>query len=200
MASSTERSEDERALPRPELNPLVNPLLADNMGRWAEVYFTSPPEKREEAVIELLRELEAFLDAGAPPVYVSFGSMPLRQAEEVARSVVEAVRARGRRVLLGTGGGPIELGLRFTSGESGYASTPTAIWKRACGRSRRGVPGRAVNAAARAARTARGRASIPARCTPEQARGTTRGSRWPAAPALRSTSGSLRAAGTRPGT
>jgi hypothetical protein len=29
------------------------------MGRWAEVYFTSPPEKREEAVVELLRELEA---------------------------------------------------------------------------------------------------------------------------------------------
>ena len=59
MASPTRRSQDERALPRPELNPLVNPLLADNMGRWAEVYFTSPPEKREEAVLELLRELEA---------------------------------------------------------------------------------------------------------------------------------------------
>jgi TPR repeat protein len=59
LPSSAERSEDERALPRPELNPLVNPLLADNMGRWAEVYFTSPPEKREEAVLELLRELEA---------------------------------------------------------------------------------------------------------------------------------------------
>jgi len=29
------------------------------MGRWAEVYFTSPPEKREEAVLELLRELQA---------------------------------------------------------------------------------------------------------------------------------------------
>jgi ribosomal protein L40E len=28
------------------------------MGRWAEVYFTSPPEKREEAVLNLLRELE----------------------------------------------------------------------------------------------------------------------------------------------
>jgi hypothetical protein len=28
------------------------------MGRWAEVYFTSPPEKREQAVLELLRELE----------------------------------------------------------------------------------------------------------------------------------------------
>jgi hypothetical protein len=59
LASSTNRSEDERVLPRPELNPLVNPLLADNMGRWAEVYFTSAPDKREEAVLELLRELEA---------------------------------------------------------------------------------------------------------------------------------------------
>ncbi len=51
----------------------------------------------------LPEELEAFLDAGAPPVYVSFGSMPMRQAEEVAGAVVEAVRAQGRRVLLGTG-------------------------------------------------------------------------------------------------
>ncbi len=51
----------------------------------------------------LPEELEAFLDAGAPPVYVSFGSMPLREAEEVARAVVEAVRAQGRRVLLGSG-------------------------------------------------------------------------------------------------
>ena len=51
----------------------------------------------------LPEELEAFLDAGAPPVYVSFGSMPMRQAEEVAAAVVEAVRAQGRRVLLGTG-------------------------------------------------------------------------------------------------
>jgi TPR repeat protein len=28
------------------------------MGRWAEVYFTNPPEKREQAVLELLRELQ----------------------------------------------------------------------------------------------------------------------------------------------
>ena len=45
------------ALPDPELNPLLNPLLAAHMGRWAEVYFTAPPEKRGEAVSELLREL-----------------------------------------------------------------------------------------------------------------------------------------------
>jgi vancomycin aglycone glucosyltransferase len=47
--------------------------------------------------------LEAFLDAGPPPVYASFGSMPVRQAEEIARAVIEAVRARGCRVLLGSG-------------------------------------------------------------------------------------------------
>ena len=45
-------------LPRPELNPLLNPLLGDNMGLWAEVYFRNPPENREQAVIELLKELK----------------------------------------------------------------------------------------------------------------------------------------------
>ncbi len=42
-----------------ELNPLSNPLLASHMGRWAEVYFTNPPEHRDRAVLDLLRELEA---------------------------------------------------------------------------------------------------------------------------------------------
>ncbi len=41
------------------------------MGRWAEVYFTSPPENREQAVLELLHELEAgdcpHADATNPP-------------------------------------------------------------------------------------------------------------------------------------
>ena len=54
-------------------------------------------------------ELEAFLDACAPPVYVSFGSMPLRAAEEVARAVVELVRARGRRILPGPAGPDLAL-------------------------------------------------------------------------------------------
>ncbi len=58
MASTWEQSESSDILPRPELNPLLNPILSDNMGRWAEVYFTSPPERREEAVIELIHELE----------------------------------------------------------------------------------------------------------------------------------------------
>ncbi len=46
-----------KILPDPELNPLLNPLLAAHMGRWAEVYFTTQPEKRAEAVSQLVREL-----------------------------------------------------------------------------------------------------------------------------------------------
>lgn len=49
--------EPANTLPDPELNPLLNPVLAAHMGRWAEVYFTAPPEKREGAILELLREL-----------------------------------------------------------------------------------------------------------------------------------------------
>lgn len=59
MSGASESSKSSRTLPRAELNPLLNPVLAENMGRWAEVYFTNPPEKREAAVLELLRELEA---------------------------------------------------------------------------------------------------------------------------------------------
>lgn len=46
-------------LPSPELNPLLNPTLNKNLGRWAEAYFTNPPERRDQAVINLLRELES---------------------------------------------------------------------------------------------------------------------------------------------
>jgi vancomycin aglycone glucosyltransferase len=47
--------------------------------------------------------LEAFLAAGAPPVFVGFGSMAMEGAPDVARIAIEAVRAQGRRVLLAGG-------------------------------------------------------------------------------------------------
>lgn len=59
MSTKTDHPEGPSTLPEPELNPLLNPLLGQHMGRWAEVYFTSPPEKREQAVTELLHELQA---------------------------------------------------------------------------------------------------------------------------------------------
>lgn len=53
-----DQSQQPNTVPPAELNPLLNPLLARNMGRWAEVYFTAAPEKREEAVHELLQQLK----------------------------------------------------------------------------------------------------------------------------------------------
>jgi vancomycin aglycone glucosyltransferase len=44
--------------------------------------------------------LQAFLDAGEPPVYVGFGSMPMNKSTDLSRAVIEAVRAHGRRAVL----------------------------------------------------------------------------------------------------
>jgi vancomycin aglycone glucosyltransferase len=49
----------------------------------------------------LPQELEAFLDAGPPPVYVGFGSMPA--PKDAARVAIEAIRAQGRRVVVARG-------------------------------------------------------------------------------------------------
>ena len=51
----------------------------------------------------LAPELVAFLDAGEPPVYVGFGSMPMHTSKDIGQVAVDAVRAQGRRVLLARG-------------------------------------------------------------------------------------------------
>ncbi len=48
-------------------------------------------------------DLEAFLDAGEPPVYVGFGSTAAHAPEGIARVATEAARAHGRRVVLARG-------------------------------------------------------------------------------------------------
>ena len=54
-------------LPNPELNPLLNPVLGRHLGQWAHVYFTTPPEKREEALFELVDDLKSQEEStGAP--------------------------------------------------------------------------------------------------------------------------------------
>ena len=63
MSNSTDNRGSDHTLPTAELNPLLNPLLSQNMGRWAEVYYTSPPEKRDAAVLELLRDLRGEFSA-----------------------------------------------------------------------------------------------------------------------------------------
>jgi len=46
-------------------------------------------------------ELLTFLDAGAPPVYVGFGSLPA--PKDFARMAIDVVRAQGRRILISRG-------------------------------------------------------------------------------------------------
>lgn len=51
----------------------------------------------------LPHDLEAFLDAGPPPVYVGFGSMAMRTSPDLGRVVVEAIRSHRRRAVLASG-------------------------------------------------------------------------------------------------
>ncbi|WP_222623214.1 glycosyltransferase [Streptomyces sp. ISID311] len=48
-------------------------------------------------------ELVAFLDAGTPPVYVGFGSMPMHTSTDIAQVAIEAIRAQGRRAVVARG-------------------------------------------------------------------------------------------------
>src|SRR5262249_19063960 len=57
MPSQSSQSSGSSTLPS-ELNPLSNRLLAEHLRLWAEVYFSNPPERREQAISELLRELQ----------------------------------------------------------------------------------------------------------------------------------------------
>ncbi len=45
-------------------------------------------------------DLLAFLDAGEPPVYVGFGSMPMKASTDLSEEVITAVRAQGRRAVV----------------------------------------------------------------------------------------------------
>ncbi|MFF7232568.1 nucleotide disphospho-sugar-binding domain-containing protein [Streptomyces sioyaensis] len=47
--------------------------------------------------------LEAFLEAGEPPVYVGFGSMVMHTSKDVGRVAIDAVRAQGRRAVVARG-------------------------------------------------------------------------------------------------
>src|SRR4029077_3681062 len=72
----------------PELNPLINPVLGQHMGRWAEVYFTAAPENREEAVLALLRELtsETASKPAEPPRKANLAGPDLAEEKNVAQS------------------------------------------------------------------------------------------------------------------
>lgn len=84
-------------LPPPDLNPLSNPVLEQNLGRWAQVYLNTPPEQRDQAVEALLRELKAEASAqgeAQPPTTSPFGTPRAPQpARASARTIEPSPRA-----------------------------------------------------------------------------------------------------------
>lgn len=65
-------------------------------GYW---FLNEEPDWRPDA------KLQAFLDAGEPPVYIGFGSMAPKNPEAATREIVEGVRQAGVRALLAVGWG-----------------------------------------------------------------------------------------------
>lgn len=80
-------------------------LAADaTLGPWPD----APDRIAHQTGAWLLRDdrpldaaLEAFLDAGEPPVYFGFGSM--RAPEQLSRTMIESARAAGRRAIVSRG-------------------------------------------------------------------------------------------------
>jgi vancomycin aglycone glucosyltransferase len=79
-------------------DPLLGPWQPNALCQAVQTGAWLLPDSRQ-----LPTDLKAFLDAGPPPVYVGFGSMAMQAAPNAARVAIEAVRAQGRRVLLGQG-------------------------------------------------------------------------------------------------
>ena len=78
---------------------------------WAENIHVTGYWHLETPAFEPPPALQAFLDVGAPPVYVGFGSMPSQDPAQTSRLVCEARALAGQRGILLTGYGPMGSGM-----------------------------------------------------------------------------------------
>lgn len=87
------------------VSPTVIPVPADYppTAHMTGYWFTE-----QQADWQPTAELRSFLDAGAPPVYIGFGSMVAEDAEGFSRTVLEGVRQSGQRALLASGWGGLK--------------------------------------------------------------------------------------------
>lgn len=76
-------------------DPTLSPWQPTDLGEVVQTGAWILPDQRP-----LPADLLAFLDAGAPPVYVGFGSMPMSAAKGAGRVAIEAIRAQGFRAIL----------------------------------------------------------------------------------------------------
>jgi UDP:flavonoid glycosyltransferase YjiC (YdhE family) len=95
-----------RAIRSTPLLSAYSPSIIPHPADWPEsVHVTGYFFLDTQADWQPSSELEAFLEAGDPPVYIGFGSMAGRNPEELARLIMEALAKSGQRGLLLTGWG-----------------------------------------------------------------------------------------------
>lgn len=94
-------------------DPALVPGLADEWGALRPIvgYFDLAAENRRELdgigvgdTDSGARDLVEWLDAGDPPVFITFGSMPLGDADGVVARLRHGVRSAGRRCLVAVAG------------------------------------------------------------------------------------------------
>lgn len=84
-------------------SPNVLPKPAD----WGQDVLVSGYWFLDSPTWQMPADLEAFLGASKPPIYIGFGSMPGLDAERLTALVIEALDRTGNRGVLATGGGAL---------------------------------------------------------------------------------------------
>jgi UDP:flavonoid glycosyltransferase YjiC (YdhE family) len=103
LPSST-RDEFLRAVNRTPTLLGISPLVVPPPPDWgAHIYVTGYWFNTAPADYAPSSALQAFLNAGAPPVYIGFGSMSNRDPQGTTRMMIEALRSAGKRGIIHSG-------------------------------------------------------------------------------------------------
>jgi sterol 3beta-glucosyltransferase len=110
---------------RAEHMPIVNGFSAEVVPRppdWGEHIHITGYWLLDEPDWTPPQELLDFLNAGAPPVFIGFGSMPVRDPQQLTHTIVQALERSGQRGVLSAGWAGIAEGkLPDTIFKTGYA-------------------------------------------------------------------------------
>jgi UDP:flavonoid glycosyltransferase YjiC (YdhE family) len=103
-------------LGRPEKHPTItlagfSEQIVPRPDDWGENIHVTGYWFLDTFTYEPPSDLREFLEAGPPPVYVGFGSMPSQNPEQVAALVAQALQQAGQRGILFTGRGILGRGM-----------------------------------------------------------------------------------------
>ena len=82
-----------------------SPSVVQRPADWNEHIHITGYWFSEEQKWQPPADLEAFIDAGPPPVFIGFGSMPVKNPDQKTQVILKALDQSGARGILHTGGG-----------------------------------------------------------------------------------------------